>query len=647
MCGITGFFCRNGIKSHLSEFVTSNRVIEHRGPDGQGLCFFNHREKEKNVSFYAADYNIEIPDDATLGLGHRRLSVLDLSSNGRQPMTIPDEKIWITFNGEIYNYLELRQELEQLGHVFYSNTDTEVVLHAYQAWGADCVIRFLGMWAFAIVDFNENIIFCSRDRFGIKPFYYFFDGSYFIFGSEIKQLLCFPFVGRKANERAIYDYLYFGGVDYCEETFFSNILKLMQGHNLLFDMNDHSIVVKQYYAPEFRINYDITPAEAAKKFKSMMFEIVRLHLRSDVDVGSCLSGGLDSSTLVCIMHKLLAEEGKNNIQQTFSSHFEEKEANEIEYMHEVIHATGVNAHFTYPKLDNFCQDIKKIVWHQDEPFGSTSIFAQWSVFKLVHQHGVKVMLDGQGADEQLAGYLSLRPMYFQELLAKKQYIQYAMELCWLLYHDRTISNWVNIPGKVGRCITKIVGAGRKLPEYNWLQKSFVEEHAGQSLYLACNKYKLFKDHESFSNLLYQLTFHTNIQSLLHYEDRNSMAFSVESRVPFLDHRLVEFVFSLPSTLKIRQGYTKRVLRDAMEGIIPDKIRFRKSKLGFATPERDWQKSILKPMIANALADERIRRFIHPERAQKYQAALEEMNGQDSSAWRWINLHLWMEAYDVR
>jgi asparagine synthase (glutamine-hydrolysing) len=380
----------------------------------------------------------------------------------------------------------------------------------------------------------------------------------------------------------------------------------------------------------------------------LLTDSVRLQLRSDVEVGSCLSGGLDSSSIVCLAHLLLQQQGQTKVQHTFSSHFEEEEANELEYTQEAIQATGVQAHFVYPTPEQLLQDLERLVWHQEEPFGSTSIFAQWSVFKLVNQHGIKVMLDGQGSDEMLAGYVGFVPLFFQELAAKKK----TYRLLWETWRNSRLngSPWLSLlHGRLGdklRALTGYRNTVKSYPPQDWISPELGEKYRGQSRFLANQEILYFGALEHLNNLLYQQTFYNNLQQLLKYEDRDSMAFSVEARVPFLDHRLVEFIFSLPSTFKVRDGYTKRVLRDGMAGVLPEKIRWRVNKLGFATPERAWQRTVLRPLIEQAVYDDRLRPYLIPEKALAYLSRLDSDDLLDFTPWRWVNLSLWMKAYGL-
>jgi asparagine synthase (glutamine-hydrolysing) len=646
MCGITGVFRTDNLNGYIAGLQKANDIVYHRGPDGGGFALFT----AQSLQVSCADDLSQVLDTEhryNLGFGHRRLAILDLSDAGKQPMAHQDASLWITFNGEIYNYLELQLELQSLGYTFHSHCDTEVVLAAYDAWGEDCVNRFNGMWAFAIADLKKKKLFCSRDRFGIKPFHYFYNSSTFIFGSEIKQLLCFPCVARQSNERAIYEFLAYGAVEYNAETFFKGIFKLKQGCNLVLDLDSSEVAphTYSYYKPDLKLNNEITIAEATEKLRWLLEDSIRLRLRSDVEVGSCLSGGLDSSTIVCLVRQILLSQNKSELQKTFSSHFEEKEANELEYMQEVINATGVKAAFIYPNPKELLQDLEKLVWHQEEPFGSTSIFAQWSVYKLVGQHDVKVMLDGQGADEQLAGYLGLGLYFLQELWTKKQYLKFVWESLQRSLLQRTL--YRDVSRNLLKQLRKVLPFAKLITNFgpiDWIQPNMANKYQHSSDYLANFQIKPFGDQEILSNTLYQLTFSNNLQSLLKYEDRNSMAFSVEARVPFVDYRLVEFLSSLPSHMKIRDGYSKRVLRDAIIGLVPEKIRTRISKLGFATPESAWQAGVLKPLIEEAISSEVLQPFLVKEQAQAYVKSLEQNQVIDFTPWRWVSVYLWHQTF---
>ena len=658
MCGILGIYSSSGISLYREKLQVANDLVKYRGPDGSGFALFNTRDPNRkgcflpSVSRDAADL-----DQIDLALAHRRLAIIDLSPAGLQPMATEDRMLWITYNGEIYNYLELRDELESYGHTFTTHTDTEVILLAYMQWGQECVHRFNGMWAFAILDLPNRRIFCSRDRFGVKPFHFYQDGKHFVFASEIKQLLLFPFVPKRPNDRMIYDYLAFQAVEHSEETFYSDISNLPAGSNLIFDLERNKVEVCRYYEPRYTIDKKITLDEAVLEFQRLLKNSIRLRLRSDVNVGSCLSGGLDSSSIVCIVNEMLRDKNKSEIQYTFSSHFDEKEANELEYMNEVIMATKVKAHFIHPSAQGLLEELESLIWHQEEPFGSTSIYAQWCVFKLVNLHGVKVMLDGQGADELLGGYVPFSTSeYLQELILKGKLASFMREASRfnMPMHDplmtiarRQISNTLRKAPHVHSIIQAIrsMKADSGIRQ-DWLRPSLVKRYDDESAFIANRDKLMFEGHEYLNNYLYRLTFWNNLQGLLKYEDRNSMAFSVEGRVPFLDYRLVEFLFSLPSSFKMRSGYSKYVLRDGLKGILPEKIRLRTTKLGFSTPESLWQKTQLMPLIQQSLDDPKLGEYIDPQKARIHLDRLQKSNQRDFSPWRWLNLSLWLRAYEL-
>jgi asparagine synthase (glutamine-hydrolysing) len=591
-----------------------NDLLRHRGPDDEGFLLVTPSASEpvplvapvacagpdtppSAVSAdlpYAPSSGIEqwADAEATLALGHRRLSIVDLAPTGHQPMCSGDRRYWIVFNGEIYNHVELRVELEALGCRFRSRSDTEVILAAYATWGEKCLSRFNGMWAFAIYDTTRHELFLARDRFGIKPLYYWAapDGT-FCFGSEIKLFTAHPGWSATLNPQRAYDFMVWGLIDHTDETLFRRVYQVRPGHCMtlqvprFFIEADGRVPASKWYElrPErFAGTFD----DAAHAFRERFTDAVRLHLRADVAVGSCLSGGLDSSSIVCVANRLLNEQGASAMQKSFSACADEKRFDERQWIDEVVRATGVDAQYVYPTLEDLFEEAPSITWHQDEPFSSSSIYAQWSVFRLASKGGVKVMLDGQGADELLAGYHSYFGPRFAGLLRSRQWLQLWSEirdtkrihgyselhaLMWVAnvllpegarqplraWSKRTTSKpaWLNLDRLGAAPIDPVVQAGKGVRSVDEMSRA-------------------------------QLTA-TSLQMLLHWEDRNSMAHSIESRVPFLDYRLVEFVLGLPDDFKLAQGMTKRVLRAGMSGILPDRIRDRVSKLGFATPEEVW------------------------------------------------------------
>jgi asparagine synthase (glutamine-hydrolysing) len=556
MCGISGIINKYNSIVNKKEITEINNLISHRGPDDEGFFY------EKNFAF-----------------GHRRLSILDLSSDGHQPMHYLDEKYTITYNGEVYNYLEIKEELIEDGYIFKSHTDTEVILASYNKWGQECVNKFNGMWAFAIYDKEKEIIFCSRDRFGIKPFYYTELDNKFVFGSEIKQFTVLD--GWKAilNTSRGFDFLEYGLFDHTNETLFKNVFQLRGGHNLIFDLKSNNFeIIKWYELKDKIIQGNLTFVNASKQFNELFEDAVKLRLRSDVKVGSCLSGGLDSSSIVCTVNDLLKKEHKDDIQETVSSCFDIKKYDEQEYIDEVTKKTNTKSNKIFPKYNDLFKELEYIVWHQDEPFGSTSIFAQWSVFKEAKKNNLTVMLDGQGADEYLAGYHGFYSAYFLGLLKKFRLSKFIYEIkAYKINH-----NYSNI-----KIIKELVE--KLLPSK--IRDILRNKNAGK-ISLFNNSFKAKKHRNNFTDIQsYSISqvVDINLPMLLHYEDRDSMAFSIESRVPFLDYRLVEFVLSLPDEYKINNGETKSILREAMRKTIPSKIKNRQDKMGFVTPEEMWIK----------------------------------------------------------
>jgi asparagine synthase (glutamine-hydrolysing) len=643
MCGILGAFSTSTLAEQLPALNHALDLVRHRGPDDRGVQAWlaGPQAPAGAASRLIQTEQALAGSGFNLFFGHRRLSIIDLSAAGRQPMSDAAGETWIVFNGEIYNYVDLRRELQRAGHSFRSESDTEVILAAYREWGAGCVERFVGMWAFGIFDRQQQRLLLSRDRFGIKPLHYFWDGRYFIFSSEIKQILSFPGVSARANAAGIYEYLQFGSFDHSEETFFAGLRKLQPGHHLEFDLRTQSLAIHRYYQPRLDISRGWTDGDAAARFRELFVDSVRCHLRSDVEVGSCLSGGLDSSSIICVMSNILRETGATGRLRTFSSHFEDEEANELDYVQEAIRAAGVNASFVHPRPEELLESLDALVWHQEEPFGSSSIFAQWAVFRLVGSRGVKVMLDGQGADEQLGGYIGFLGTYLEELRRKGSALTHAYEYFQITRYHRST--------RVAIALAHLLGRRASSSSVNLepcVHPGLVKRYGGATSWERYRNERPFGDGELLNNLLYQMTFHHNLPALLRYEDRNSMAFSVEARVPFLDHRLVEFVLNLPSDLKIRHGTTKYVMREAMRGILPEKIRKRVRKLGFATPERSWQIGPLKGLIEKALDSRELSDFVVADPARENMRRIGASGIADFAPWRWLNLYLWIKRFGV-
>lgn len=637
MCGIFGILDPAGLRGDPAMFLQGIQVAAHRGPDGQGATWFDTRATPRGGPILREP----LPDEgqATLLLAHRRLSIVELSSLGSQPMCSYDRALWITFNGEIYNYRELREELIGQGARFRSGSDTEVILQAYAAWGPDAVKRFIGMWAFALLDLRQRRLILSRDRYGIKPLHWWSDGRALVFGSEIKQILALNQVPRDINRRVVYDYLQHEVADRGSETFFMGISKVRPATNLLIALDGGAPEETTYYSPpNGPVLEGIAPADAAARFGAALQDSVRLHLRADVPVGTCLSGGLDSGALALLIQDAAKAQHAGVERHAFTCHFDDPDADEMVFTRQSIAAAGVVPHVVRPTDADLRDSLERLVWHQDEPFASTSIFAQWSVFALVRQTGIKVVLDGQGADEILGGYASMAPHFFLELVRRGRWFAALRES----------TAWSRLQGRpwhalVSSLLGRRIGGAAAQPE--WMRIGFAQELAPRSQTATGPRSEPYGRDAPFANLLHRFVFESNLPALLRYEDRNSMAFSVEARVPFLDHRLVELAFSLPSQIKFRDGYAKRVLRDAMHGSMPEEVRMRARKMGFATPEQRWQSTILAPMIEEALHGAELGEFVDPRGAREWLQGPGRANA-GFVPWRWLNLALWRRQFAV-
>ncbi len=624
MCGIAAIISNKKIEKTYIERMLA--VIQHRGPDNVDCVYLN---------------------DGNIALGHRRLSILDLSEAGNQPMSYLSGRYWITYNGEIYNYIELRKELELKGYRFLSNTDTEVIMAAYDCWGAECLHKFNGMWAFVIVDTVKKVTFVARDRFGVKPFYFYKDNNTIFISSEIKQILEIPEIKVNVNQQRAYDYLCWGVSDHTNETLFKNIYQLRPGEAGIIDFDKNFIKcdVYKWYNLQFNDFYGSFD-EAIEEFKYLFFDAVKLRLRSDVQIGSCLSGGLDSSSIVCAVNYLLKQENKEDYQKTVSAVSDVSKYDERQFINEVLKSKCINGYFTLPDFDTLFKSVDKITWHQDEPFGSTSIFAQWCVFDAAANNNLKVMLDGQGADEQLAGYHTFFKPRFAGLFKTFQWIKLLDEIsaCKKLHNYSVIFALKGImtqllPDFMLNEMRKHYNHVEIAPEWIDLEKLQIEP---QNLFTNIGtKVTTIRDLS-----ISQLTC-SNLQRLLHYEDRNSMAHSVESRLPFLDNRLVEFVLGLPDEYKLSNGITKRVLRESMRNYMPEKVCNRIDKIGFATPEEVWVRNYSEVFRKKLSESIEISNGILNKKALSYfDNVINKKIPFSFTIWRMINFGIWMKIFRV-
>ncbi len=623
MCGIAGIIQSNPSlynKQHLKKMTDA---LAHRGPDGEGFW----QNEAGNVL-----------------LGHRRLSIIDLSDAGRQPMyynsnatpSINGEgrnpRYTIIHNGEIYNYIELREELKKKGYTFCSQTDTEVIVAAYDYWQEECVDYFDGMFAFAIWDEKEKELFSARDRFGEKPFFYFFDGQQLLFASEMKALWAAG-IERTPNQKMLFNFITIGYTDNPSqpgETFFENIHKLPAGSTLKYNTKNNKLLLEKYWDinPE-KQNKKITDNEAIEQFNNLFTTSVKRRLRSDVSIGTSLSGGLDSSSVVATASLFTDHQSPFN---AFTAIFPGYEKDELVYSKQVADKFDFQQLTVNISEEEMMKDWEKLVYHQEEPFGSASVYAQYKVFELASRHKVKVLLDGQGADETLAGYHKYYKWYWQELfrnrkLSGSKELKAAREIG--IQEKFGFKNIIAAYFPAFATVTLENQYLLKAIKHEGLTKDFVRLQSKEAYYTT-------PDHFTLNGVLHFNTCTHGLEELLRYADRNSMAHGREVRLPFLSHELVEFIFSLPANFKIRNGWTKWLLRETMENKLPEVITWRKDKVGFEPPQKKWMENKqVQAAIQEArkiLVDEKV---LKPEVLQK-PVLPQASNDADNYDWRYFS-----------
>lgn len=605
MCGIAAVVDRRGT-GFEDEFL--GRVLDcvaHRGPDASKLW-----------------------RAGAVALGHRRLAILDLSDNGVQPMHWEGRYV-LTYNGEVYNYRELRRELQAAGLRFSSETDSEVVLAAYAHWGEDCVGRFNGMWALAIYDRQEGTLFCSRDRFGIKPLYYCEGDHGFALASEIQQLL--PIIGKaKLNWSVFGDFLVGGFLEHCDDTFFDGIEKVPPGCNLRYDLSSGELRQWRYYELCGADGVEGLPVdEAAESLRELLRDSVRLRLRADVKVGTCLSGGLDSSG-VAAMASEAAKEGGGGF-CAIHARGEDETSDESEYARELASKQGLDLHVVSPRFEDFQSSIDAVVKSQGEPFGGTSIFMQYFVMKAACELGCKVMLDGQGGDEVFLGYEKYYPSAYLAY-GRRNLLRAFRELRASMRNCRGIT-WKT----AARFTAGSLLAGTRERAYR-LQNPYLNDGAFRGLQVTRQIAGAYSDHRSLQALEIRCS---NLPVLLRYEDRNSMAHSVEARVPYLDYRVVEFALGLDISHKIRDGWAKYILRKALEPMLPEKVVWRKDKFGFNSPHSLWMNRFADTAKAE-ISESQILAY-----CCDLPALLDNFSSLDDKLrWRLFNTAAWERLYRV-
>lgn len=610
MCGIAGFYGFSNEK--LIKECSS--LLKHRGPDGEGLYF------SENVT-----------------LLNRRLAIIDVKG-GDQPIYNEDKSVAVVYNGEIYNYLELKNELEKLGHTFTTKSDTEVIAHGYEQWGEAAFDRYNGMFGIALYDAKKKKLILARDHFGIKPVYFFHDkkDGKLLFSSELKPILSSGLLQAQPDDRTIYRYLKFRVHDDGRDTFFKDIKRLLPGEMLIIgqsgmEIRQFSQLKERLLALADRENKEIYNSDYITRFRALLTDSIRRRLVSEVPVGTCLSGGLDSSTVVASVNLLLKEKRKEtdsigSEQKTFSAVFPGSANDEERYIDALLNTCEhIKSFKIFPKAEEFFQDLRDFVKTQEEPTISTGPYAQYQVMKRAHRE-VTVLLDGQGADEMMAGYLPYYFIYLRQLMRRGRYANLLREVFSSL---DVVTKYAML--KIKR---------EKSADFTLLlNHEFAETHRNE---------RFHTQNENIKKRLIEDIFHNSLQSLLRYEDRNAMRFSIEGRVPFLDFRLVEELFKMPDQAIIEAGWNKSILRKAFSDILPPSISKRRNKIGFTTPEYEWFRKHSDVILSFFTGEQFLsKRYINQAQiVALFKNFIEGGNSDTMLFWRVLNMELWLREFIV-
>ena len=662
MCGITGLLSLQGAPLDPAVLQRMTDRQAHRGPDGEGFLLGWHAESgfAHKLVPHTRQWDGRAP--VRLALGHRRLAILDLSDRGLQPMSVDDGKCWIVFNGEIYNHRELRAELEGRGYSFGTRTDTEVLLQAYREWGDDCLGRLQGMYAFAIWDGARGRLFAARDRLGIKPLYHATPSGTFAFASEMKALLACPGLDPTPDDEAVVGFLIHANCDYGERTLLRAVKALPPGHCLTVHAATGQIDIRGYWQLTPQHPNGVRDSARLDGLRTLLTSTMQSHLVSDVRAGSCLSGGIDSSTVVSLIGKIWREQPDQATALgdrflTFTSCWEYPELDERTYADAVARAAGAESHLVFPSAEDFWETFPKMAWHQDMPFASLSYYAQWSVMRTARDAGVKVLLDGQGGDEVFGGYAKFRYAYLATLLRSGRLLRFAREAGAMLtqgdlyYVLNLRRGYRYLPTRLRRLLgvdSLLEGvlradwdralAGESTPATRWWRyaRAGGSGHTGTSVMQRIQVDDIMMD---------------TLPLLLRMEDRSSMAFSLEARVPLLDHRLVDYGISLPDHLKVHNGWSKFAIREAMRGVLPDVVRQRTSKLGFAAPDRRWLAHDLRPQVTALIEDSlRSERYVDAVALRRWYRSPDAAQAPEETylgLFRVLALEMWMRAFDLQ
>ena len=603
ICGIIRFDNKSVQEAHLREMM---RTMKHRGPDDDGVFV------KENI-----------------GLGFVRLSIIDLTLAGHQPMFSTDKRYVILLNGEIYNYIELREELQRKDYIFRSGSDTEVLLNSFIEWGESFLHKLNGMFAFVILDTLANELFAARDRFGIKPFYYYHDQNQFIFASDIPPILTIVDHEREPEDSVIFDYLVFNRTNHSKKTFFRNIQKLQHGHTLT--VKPGMVNIDRWYSLPDQISHYNSIRFNDKDFLDEFKSSINLQLRSDVPVGTCLSGGLDSSAITALV---LNNKQDVDLHSFSAVYRKNQKGDESEYIAE-FKEKNLKLHYTFPTDESLLEDINDFIVTMSEPFPTTSIYAEYKVMELAKNY-CTVLLNGQGADELLAGYHYFYGYYFRDLMKSNSWGKFLNEVF------QYTSTHKSIYGLKTLGFSMSPRSLRHFKNHDFMDQDFYNDFYNKtnSLFDVFYKSKTLKE---FLINHFEYKFEHNLL----WADKTGMKFSLETRFPFLDHNLVEKTLSIPTDNYIKNGYTKVIMRNALKGILPEKIRMRKDKVGFSTPEADWFKNKkLQAILEDVIESDSFkgRGYFNVKQCKKEFKSFQNYNKYNPEFWKWINLELWFRSF---
>lgn len=619
MCGIVGYISKENVSKDILDSMVDS--IYHRGPNDKGYIDFQYNNQY-------------------LFFGHTRLSILDVSEHAHQPMVNEDENYILVYNGEVYNYLELKKELENLGYSFESTGDTEVVLKSYIEWGYDCFAKFNGMWGLAIYDKYKKELILSRDRTGKKPLYYYQDGEKIVFASEIKALLKFPGIKRNPNWKKVYRYLAtnYRYIDIDTESYFENIYQIPKASYVVLDESFKTSTHKYWQLTQFN-NYAKNEKDIIEEFRELMIDSVRLRLRSDVPVGCFLSGGMDSTSITSIAYNVL----KTPI-VTFSGITGEEKGiyDESEYIDEVVKETDAIHQYIKPDPSDIFDVVEEMLQYHDEPICTVTWYSLYLIVKKMKDANVPVVLNGHGGDELLAGYWEHYQFNFFDLKNDSS-LKHEID-AWYNNHHRDMSEIERTEAMIERVISKRQLEIDKYPDYSYIFNTDMQRKYNLNIVLDDINTKSQLTNKMYKELLYE-----TIPASLRAEDRNTMAHSIESRSPFLDHRLIEYSYALDNNYKIRDGVGKWVLRESMKGILPEKVRTRKDKAGFISPADKWFRTINKDQIIDMLNSKELKEmniFNIDQLKAVYQEHLSGEKNHQMFLWQLINIFIWYKIFFI-